>query len=496
MDERPDQRDQPTPSSTNTGGNQPAPSVNAPPPLTPYPQTFPTLPGQDAPTYPTAPGYPLPYGMTTYGQQAPLDPSHMPAMKKEKGRLGRPFPLPLSLFLAFGCVVLLALVAGARVLFGGDWAEAAAAAGVVALAVAVVTLLTALLRVAAGRRSLGFALLTLLLLVVLLGSGVAGLISSTPLHLAQAKALETSGQWSDAIREYNQAGQKGPNAPDIARLQNTWGEQLLKQDNYRGALTHFQTVLDDYQQSGSEVARARKNQFLAYATWMKSDAAHVPYAEAIAVFANYPSSPECDSACLATAAEVAPQAYYLYGMQLVQQKRYQLAITEFGKLATQYGSSPYAKQAHAPAATAYLAYGKQQIANQNCSGAVTTYQTLVANYKDTPEATTAQAALKAPQDVTGFITNAPSNPLPTVHLSKRMNWNTFFFSNEYSTSIDPKTGAFTFKQVAQGKYYVTTSRRIPGAIDYVTWTDASNGFFSFTVTPLCTMQLGTFDYSK
>ncbi len=414
--------------------------------------------------------------------------------ERTRGPLGRPFPLPFSLLVLVGCVALLAFIFAVRVLvLGGDWADGASAVGTVALVLAVVTLLAMLLRLAAGRRSVGFVIASLLLLVALTVTGGIGLIGSAPLHQVQAKAMESSGQWGLAIHEYGLTGQKGPNAPDIARVQNAWGEQLLQQQDYQDALTHFQTVLDDYAQSGAEVARAQKGEFLSYTAWLKNDPTHVPYRDAIATFVNYAANANCASDCKTTMATVAPQAYYLYAVQLLAQKRYELAITEFGKLATQYGSSTYAAQAHGQAATAYLAYGKQQISNQDCSGAVSSYRTLVANYKDTPEAATAQTALNSPQDVTGFVSKPPTGSPDTMHLSKHMNFNAFYFSNEYSTSLDQKTGAFTFKLVVQGTYYITMSQPISGAIDYYAWwADASQtSYYSFDVKPLCPVQLGT-----
>jgi TolA-binding protein len=526
MEERPDQRanaqgDEPVAFSFQVGGDQPAPatpatpaaSPSAPPPLTPAP-SGPQMPQQAQQMYPPpgVSGYPItpgapggagPQFAVGYGHERmpplpPPPPVMMPSQtprRQPRGPLGRPFPLPTTLLVALGALVALALVFGVRVLFGGDWAEGASAVGIVALALAGVTVLVALLRVAAGRRSLVFALLTLVLLVALAGAGVAGLAGGTSLHLAQAKALEQSGQWGDAIRQYRLGGQKGPNAPDIARVQNAWGNQLLKQGNYQDALDHFQTVLDDYSESGTAVNQARQGEFLVFVAWMKEDPNHVPYREAVTTFVNFASSADCDSDCRTTIDAVAPQAYYLYGVQLLDQKNYQLAITEFTKLTSQYASSPYTTQAHGKAATAYLAYGQQQISGQNCSGAVTTYKTLVANYKDTPEAAKAQTALKAPQDVTGLITNAPKNPPPTVHLSKQMNFKTFFFSDEYTTSLNASTGAYTFKLVAQGTYYITTSRPVSDGVDYVAWrNEADTGFYSFTVTPLCTVKIDTLSY--
>lgn len=505
MDERPnEQSNRPAqPAQPATG----APAY-APPPLTPA-SPIPTTPSAPIPSGPFAAGaavpstpgspYPSGYGYTpmpsqpsSSGRLAVIS-SRVP--ERSRGPLGKPFPFSVSLLVVVGSIVLLALVFGVRVLLlGGDWADGAVAVGMVALALAAAFGLIALLRAAVGRRSLSFALLTIVLVAGLAASGAVGLVGSAPLHLAQAQAMEKSGQWAVAIREYGLSGEKGPDAPDIARVQNAWGEQLLQRGDYQGALTHFQTVLDDYQESGDAVQRAQMGQYQAYAAWMKQDASSVPYRDAITAFANFGSSPDCDSACKATLADVTPEAYYLYGAQLLQQKRYQLAITELTKLESQYAASSYASQGHAKAATAYLAYGQEQISGQQCSGAVSSYKTIVTSYKDTPEAKTAQNALNAPQDVTGFITGAPASPLPTVHLSKHMNFNAFFFSDEYSTSLNATTGAFTFKLVAQGTYYISTSRPIAGGTDYVAWwaDDSHTSYFSFTVAPLCPVQLNSF----
>lgn len=491
------QRDDAAAFSLKLGGDQPQPG-EAPPPLQPSQPSQPSQPLQSS--YPSQPSQPLtpsqPSQPLTPGAVQPQTPLPQPAALRKRGPLGRPFPLPLSALIVLGCAALLAIVYGARVMvLHGDWAEGAAVAGVVALALAILVALVALLRVAAGRRTIGFGLLTIALLVALTGAGVAGLAGSTPLHRAQAQAMEKSGQWSLAIHEYQQAGQKAPNAPDIARVYDAWGEQALKQGDFQGALTHFQTVLDDYDQSGAAVPRAQKGQFDTYVAWLQKDSGHAPYHDAIVVFTNYATNTGCDSACQATLDEVTPQAHLLYGEQLLLQKKYGPAITEFGKVTSQYKTSPYAKQAHTRAAQAFYAYGQQQISNQNCDEAVTLYQTLTKDYKDTPEAGKAQTALDAPQDVTGYIKNAPTNPSPTVHLSTRMNFNAFFFSDEYSTSLDPKSGQFTFKRVAQGTYYLSTSRPVTGGIDYIAWwaDSAHTSYFSFSVTPLCTVDLGTFD---
>lgn len=431
---------------------------------------------------------------TPYPSQPPIAPIP-PVTPVARGPLGRPFSAPQSLLVVLGSAVILALVFAVRVvLLGGDWSDGALAVGIAALALAAVTIVVTLMRVAAGRRSVVFALLSLVLLVALAVTGAAGLIASPSLHQVQAQVLEQNGQWGAAIREYTLIGEKGPNAPDIARVETAWGEQLLAQHNYHGALQHFQTVLDDYSKSGDAVTRAMKGQVLAYAAWLQNDPTTVPYRDAIDALANYTPGSDCASDCQAALAQAAAQAYYLYGVQLMSQKQYSKAIAEFTKLIANYGSSTYAKQAHGKTATALFAYGQQQISSQDCTGAVSSYSTLVSTYKDTPEASRARAALDAPQNVTGFIANAPTNPSPDVHLSKHMDFNAFFFSDEYTTTLDPKTGAFTFKNVSQGTYFLSTSRPVAGGVDYgAWWADSSHtAFFSFAVTPLCPTQLGTF----
>ena len=237
MDERPnEQSDQP---AQPTGPASGAPA-DVPPPLTPAPPIPATpsapIPSGPIPPYPANPSGPGPQYLSGYGytQMPPLPPAppQMSASERlsgissriperSRGPLGKPFPFSVSLLVVVGSIVLLALVFGVRVLLlGGDWADGAVAVGMVALALAAVFGLIALLRAAVGRRSLSFALLTIVLVAGLAASGAVGLVGSSPLHLVQAQAMEKSGQWSVAIREYSLSGQKGPNAPDIARVQN------------------------------------------------------------------------------------------------------------------------------------------------------------------------------------------------------------------------------------------------------------------------------------
>jgi len=220
MDERPnEQSDQPAQPAGPASG---VPAY-VPPPLTPAPPIPSTssapIPSGPIPAGPAIPNAPGPQYLPGYGytQMPPLPPMPpmppMPPQPSASGRLagissripersrsplGKPFPFSVSLLVVVGSIVLLALVFGGRVLLlGGDWADGAAAVGIVALALAAVFGLIALLRAAVGRRSLSFALLTIVLVAGLAASGVVGLVGSAPLHLVQAQAMEkaVSGAW-------------------------------------------------------------------------------------------------------------------------------------------------------------------------------------------------------------------------------------------------------------------------------------------------------------
>src|SRR6185312_1377298 len=99
---------------------------------------------------------------------------------------------------------------------------------------------------------------------------------------------------------------------------------------------------------------------------------------------------------------------------------------------------------------------------------------------------------------TGTFTNMPKNPVPAAHLSRTMNFNKFQFSDEYSTTPDSKTGNFTFKNIKQGKYYISTSRPVSGGIFYNVWymgTDKNN-YVYVNVGPLCPTVAGSFPFTN
>lgn len=379
--------------------------------------------------------------------------------------------------------------------FHGDWAAGALAAGLAAFALAALTLVIWQTRLALGRRARVTTLLALALIAALIGVGVGGVVAIQPLHTAQAHQLEGAGQWDAAIHEYALAGERAPDAPDIARAYVEWGEQSLQRHQYALAAPRLANVVASYTQSGASVARARDALYQTYSEWMQSGALSAPYLAIITYFKVYQPSAACDSACHAAAPALDAQAYYLYGQQLAAQVQYNAAINAFEIAQSAYPHTPYAARAHTAAATAYLAYGKQLLVTA-CANALPVYQTLVKSYADTPEGHTAQQALATPQPVTGVIQGFPTNPLPTVYLSKGINLNIFYFSDEYNATINAATGAFSFSAVAQGAYNLSTEQLLANGADYRVFKDTTSGnVYSVQVGPLCSTNLGTLSYA-
>lgn len=406
--------------------------------------------------------------------------------------LSQPFS-PLASALIFVCALAaVGLVYSiTELLAHADWADGARVAGVTALALAIVTLIVTTMRVRAGQRTFSMVLLSGLMIAVLAASGIGGVVLTAPLRQAQARHFEQSGQWSDAIHEYALIGEKPPNAPNIARLYNTWGKQLLQQRQYAQAATQFSTVVEIYSRSGAITEQARGNLYMTYRAWITSGAANIHYADAISALSAYRQDTSCDAACQSAAASLEAQARYQYGVQLAGKSAYTDAIQQFETVQAQFKTSPYAFQAHAAAATAYYAEGQQQLAT-TCNDAVPTYQTLAKNYGDTPEGKKAKAALAAPQSVTGTLINIPSSHQPTVmYLSKSVDTGNYFFSDDYKAGINAHSGAFSFKGVAQGKYNLSTSRDLGTQIEYDYLRGADGSVYSIRVGPLCATQLGS-----
>lgn len=459
-----------------------------------YPATGYAPPSQ--PTYPGGFGYPgspsLPLsgvGMPDYRAASSWA---LPATKPPS-RLARPFPFWLSLLFVVGAFVLLAFVYSAvEVVAHGDWSDGARAAGISGVALAVAALIVLIIRVIAGRRAVTTVVLGLLMVALLAGAGAGSITFAAPLHGVEAHSLEQSGQWPGAIREYQLAGEAAPNAPNVARVYDEWGEQSLAQGNYEQAALTFQTVITTYAESGAGYNRAQQDLFKTYSTWMQTSAQTVPYPDAIAAFIAYRAVSSCDATCLSESQDAEAHARYLYGAQLASQSQYDAAIKQFETVQVQFPKSQYAKQAHGAAATAYYNLGQQQM-EQACSDAIPTYQTLAKKYGDTPEGKKAHSALAAPQRVTGKMVNYPNNPVPTVMLSRSADPVNFSFSQDYTTTPGAG-GSFTFKNVAQGNYNIATLRTTLTEEDETYYSDGNN-LYTVHVGPLCPTDVGIYKYS-
>jgi hypothetical protein len=441
---------------------------------------------------PLAPASPI------YGAPTAPNLAITPLEERERSVLAEPFPRSWMLMVAGG--VALALIVAFLVqalVVRGDWAESALVAGYTAFGLAAFALVIAGIRYAQGRRTTSFYALAGLLLVVLLGTGGSSLALAQQLHLVEAKKFEATGQWDQAAKEYALYGERAPHAPNLGRVYLRWGQDLAQKQAWSDAATHLSAALVANPSDANLTAQANTALYTTFVGWMKADAAHVPYPAAIETFATQREASNCDPTCQTDSATFEAQARYLYGQQLATAQSYAEAAGQFSAIETQFANSAYASQAHAGAATAYLALGQQQIASKTCTDAVPTYQTLTKTYSDTSEGIQAAAALAAPQKVTGKFTDVPSgNPVPRIRLSKVAKPATFYSSNDYATSLDGATGAFTFASVTPGAYNLSTARDFGYKTDFNYFHGKSGNLYSIDVGPLCTRDLGTISYTN
>lgn len=409
-----------------------------------------------------------------------------------RAALARPFPYWLTALVPAGALFLLALVYSLAELIGqADWADGARAAAFTGFGLAALVALATAARVALGRRVMLMLLLGAALVAGLLGTSITALALGPTLRVAQARELERAGQWDGAIQEYTLAGENGPAAVNIARIFNESGEALLATHDYAGAAVRFTTVTTNYGAASAQVARARADLLRTYTSWVKAGGNDVPYDTALGFLDTYAKDSACDTSCRGQVSALEAQAHYQYGVLLADKKagRFADGVTQFETVQKQFANSSYAPQAHKAAATAYLALGQQQL-KQACASALPTYQTLVATYADTPEGKTAADALKAPQTVSGTFTNAPDNPAPTVFLSRSANTNIPTFSDDYQTTMAAGSGAYTFKDIPPGDYYLSMIRDLGSGGTDLTWAKGQDGAAAtFHVGPLCPTTL-------
>jgi tetratricopeptide (TPR) repeat protein len=447
------------------------------------------------------PPHPL-YAPASYGRSyydAPPytdDDADAPDDTDEPHPLAQPFPQWLTLGTPIALALTLALVYVVETtLLGGDWATGALAVSFTAFALAVVTLALLIGRVALGRRTFGSVALAGLLALALVGAGAAGVAQANPLRHAQAQQAESNGAWQFAIDEYTQAGERPPSSVPLARVYSAWGEDLLRHGDYAGATEKLTTVTQTYARSGSIVTRARADLFKSYSLWIKSGAITLPFKQSLDFLASYSADPACSSACKQSIVDLTGQAHYQYGEQLVQASQFKQAITEFELIQTQFPKSTFAAPAHTAAAAAYWTLS-QQLLTQDCVSAVPDYQILASRYGDTSQGQKAKTALAQPQTVKGTLTGFPNNPAPTLYLSKHINPTVNAYSHDYKATFDTQTGAFSFANVGQGSYYLTTYRKVSSTQEAFTYyKDTTSGKpYAMTVGPLCETDLGQLGY--
>lgn len=444
-----------------------------------------------------APYAPAPYGSYgAYGDYDGQDEEPSDPEWTEAHVLALPFPLWLTVGAPIALALTLALVFIIEItLLGGDWATGALAVSFTAFALTLITLGLLGGRIALGRRSFGAIALGGLLALALLATGVGGVAQANPLRRAQARQAEANGQWRLAIDEYTQAGERPPTSTNLARVYTEWGEAQLRQGDYANAAANLTTVTRTFAGSGTLVTRARADLFKTYSVWIKSGAITLPFKQSLDFLASYSADPACDSVCKQAIANLTGQAHYQYGEQLVKASQFKPAITEFELIQRQYATSTFAAPAHTAAAAAYWSLG-QQLLTQDCVSAVPIYQALASNYADTSQGQQAKAALTTPQSVKGILTNFPTNPAPTLYLSRHVNPAVNAYSHDYKATFDTKTGAFSFGNVAQGSYYLTTYRAISSTVEAFTYyKDTNTGKpYAIQVGPLCATELASLGY--
>lgn len=427
-------------------------------------------------------------------QSRPWQPTAVSPARERPGFLARPFAPVGAALIAICCYALVGITYSITLLTGGDWTRGAQVAAYAAFALALLALAGGAVRYATGRRAFVMVLLGLLLAVTLAGTGMAGLLMAPGLHRTQARVLEQSGRYAAAIAEYALAGDKAPNAPDTARTYDEWAANLLRQRQYAAALSRYLLVTATYPGAGTPYTQAEEGIFATYTAWIATNGSGVPYPDAIAYIQSYAKSAVCDTTCQNRVSAIMPQAAYQFGIQLTAAGQYAAAIKQLTTVKAQYPTSPYASQAHAAAAVAYLNLGKQQLPT-DCGAAVKTYQTLTGQYADTPQGAQAKQALAVPRPVSGTISQVPTNPAPTIYLSRSADTISYYFSDDFHTSVNAQSGVFSFASVPVGSYYLSAVRDTADGTQTTWWNAPDGSIYTVQVSPLCGAQLGTFPFA-
>lgn len=494
--------------------SQPYPPGAYPGQMPPYSQPYsPEMyPGQFSQAYPpgTFPGQmpgqfsqPFPPGMYPSAQpwQTGVATLAPPAPQQPPWYAWLAQPLPLWALLSLTGVLLLGLIAAFAT--GTDWAAGGLHAGIVAagvfILVALATGVRSLVGMAAGtnphrsRQFLGASLAGVMLLVV---SG-AGIGLPKPIHRLQASVLEKGGQFAQAIKEYQLAGETAPNSHDIARVYDAWGEQATAATQFDQAVAHFAVVITTFPGALSELNRAQTGSITAYTAWGKQATAAQQYAAAVQHFDALLNQSYCDTSCQTAVATLDATAYYHLAEQSLTNQDFAHAVAAFNALHSRFPAAPETGKIHPEEAQALLGLGLQDRNSSTCSDAVQIYQQLASQFADTPQGKQAAHDLKAPQQVIGHFSQAlPAHTAVIAYLgrnlSNSMSSNAFFAALFANTPIKAD-GSFTFAPQPLGTYglfWATTDSTgsISGMFHY--YSDDNSAYYKAIVGPLCPFDFG------
>jgi hypothetical protein len=437
--------------------------------------------------------------------QAPLTP---PPVAREPWYKNLSKPMPI--WALIGCIVLVVLALVVLLLTGRDWAAGANQMGIVAGVLALVIVLVTVVRLLLGMDkksnptrliqlvSGGLAVLLLALLCLV------GLTQQSAIHGLQAHAWEGQQQWQSSINEYQLAGEGAPTSENIARVDNSWGEQLNSQQHYVDAIAKFNLVLTSYGSASAGVARARSDTIAAYLAWGKQASQQHDYAAATNHLDTLLRLSYCDTTCQAQADALDATAYYNLAESQLAAHQYTDAVNNFQTVVARFSNSSETQKLHPDYAKALLGRGKQQL-NDACPSAIPTYQQLSKQFGDTPEGQQASSALKAPQPIKGhFVTSVPNSPslkpiAALMHGLYRNMPDALFFqmlSSAPKVTIQ-KDGTFSFPPMQQGSYELAWGTdRSDGAQSYISYfkNDGSAAYVA-AVGPLCPFDYGDINQS-
>jgi tetratricopeptide (TPR) repeat protein len=402
-------------------------------------------------------------------------------------------PLGRGVAALLGGSALLAVAAASLIglaLAHGEWAAGLRAEALAALALGTTALVATVARAAAGRRSVRAVALGLGAALLLGLCGDAGLTLIPATHLAQARADESSGQFEQALMEYSLADAHAPSSRDLARVHIAWGDALARDGRYVDAVEQYATVLRRFPGVSAQIAPARRGLLSAYGRWILVGGGDLTYDDALGQLTAIRQAPWCDMPCQSAVDALLAQGHYAAGRAAAHAGQHADAAAHFDSVTARFPASPYAPLAHAAAAVEYLAIGQAQRTGTTCTDAVPTYQKLATTFADTPEGATAKQALAAPVDVTGSLVGYPTDPAPTMYLSRRIVESTTF-SDEYGAALNP-IGAFTFSGVLPGSYNLSAAFPDGSGIH---WYDAQTGNpYNIVVGPLCTLALPEYSW--